>query len=313
MKKTVLTMITLCLSVAMMAQQNVNLKLNLEKNKVYRLRSISDQNITQTVNGVDQTTTSQTTNVMSIKMLDAAGDLIIAEVRFDTLLTRTNAMGQIMNMNSTSEGNITSQETSDVMSAIMNRLSKNALFVKMEPTGKVVEIVNMAMLQDIIFKDTAAMTGQLAPVHKTQIKNMVNTDALKSMIESFTFNLPAREVKAGEKWNASTPVNSGGMYLSINTGYKLDNLDNNMVTVTAESTIQTAPNAKPLEYSGAKITYDGIMGIGKSQMRIDAVTGLIVESSTRMNITGDLSVSVQGMNMQIPMKIDSETKTFSIK
>ena len=39
-------------------------------------------------------------------------------------------------MSSVSEGNIKSTETADVMSCIMNRLSKNALYVKMDFTGK---------------------------------------------------------------------------------------------------------------------------------------------------------------------------------
>ncbi|NJK98425.1 MAG: hypothetical protein HC905_29035, partial [Bacteroidales bacterium] len=58
-------------------------------------------------------------------------------------------------------------------------------------TGEVTEIVNLALLRDIILKDTGAISPKLAPMLKPQIKNTVTLEALKTMINAFTFNLPA--------------------------------------------------------------------------------------------------------------------------
>jgi hypothetical protein len=159
-----------------MAQNSVNLKMNLEKNKVYRLNSVSEQTIIQTVNGNQQTIDSKTNYTLSIKMIDATADFMITEVRFDTMITNTNTMGKTVSMSSVSEGNIKSTETTDVMSCIMNRLSKNALYVKMDFTGKVLEIVNSKMLSDVIMKDTSSivLTGLMGSAVKTQIKNLIS-------------------------------------------------------------------------------------------------------------------------------------------
>jgi hypothetical protein len=297
----------------MSAQNSVNLKLNPEKNKVYRFKSVSDQNVSQTVNGVEQTTSTISITVLSLKMLDATPDLIIAEAKFDTISTNTNAMGQVVNITSANEGNIASQETADVMSCIMNRITKNSLFVKIAPNGKVAEIVNMGMVQDIILKDTASITGNMAPILKTQIKNTVNTDALKTMIEAFTYNVPGKEIKAGEAWNTTDKIISGGMELQITADNKLEKISGNTAAITFQSSIKAAENAKPLNYSGANISYDGIMGLTKGESTVNTTTGFVVESLSRSTITGDLNVSVQGMNMQIPMKIDGETRTYSIE
>lgn len=312
MKNLVFTCMVLLSALAASAQ-DADLKLKLEKNKIYRFKSLSEQNVSQTVNGMEQTTTTSSNTAFSIKMIDATADFIIAEVRFDTLITKSNAMGKISDISSAVEGNIASEEAADVMSYIMNRISRNALYVKMDGTGKVIDIVNHSMMSDIVLKDTAAVTGQMAPILKTQIKNTVSKEALTSMIESFTHNLPGKPVQKGGQWSVSTPFNAGGMTLDINTSYKLETIKDYDAGITAESVIKTAVNAKPMEYSGAKITYDGLGGMGKSDMMINTLTGLVITSNAKFTITGDLNVSVQGMSMQIPMNIESTSTTSLIQ
>jgi hypothetical protein len=81
-------------------------------------------------------------------------------------------------MSSVSEGNIKSAETSDIMSSIMNRLSKNALYIKMDFSGKVLDIVNLKMLSDLIMKDTSSMTltGPMAAAVKNRNKKIQISD-----------------------------------------------------------------------------------------------------------------------------------------
>jgi len=312
MKKIVLSVIAVLFCFFITAQDGANLKLSMEKNKLYRFRSTSNQNLSQTVNGVLQTTNTSSNTVFSIKMVDATNDFIIVEARFDTVVINTNAMGKMVSMNSASPGNMASSEAADVMSCIMNRLSKNVLYVKMDATGKVIDIVNFTMLSDIVLKDTASITGQSAPVLKTQVKNTINVKALKSMIEAFTFNLPDKEVKNGEQWEINSPFNSGGMSLDIVTSYKLNDINNNNAHITSESSIKASVDAEPLEYSGARITYDGLTGMGKSNLIIDSLTGLVIENNSKTHMAGDLNVSVQGMNLQIPMEIDGESKVVAL-
>src|SRR3972149_7602898 len=142
MKKIILSFTVVLLGISLMAQNAADLKLNLEKNKVYRFKSASEQTISQTVNGVQQTTNVKSNSAVSIKMVDATPDFLIAEVRFDTMITNTNAMGKVVIVNSTVVGNIKSAEMEDVMSCPMNRSIKNPMYVKMNYVGRVIEIVN---------------------------------------------------------------------------------------------------------------------------------------------------------------------------
>lgn len=307
MKTTILSFVFMLFGFSVIAQNNADLKLNLEKNSPYRFQSTTEQTVSQTVNGIQQNTAVKSNSTMTLKMVDATPAFIIAEVRFDTINTFTNAMGVNTHINSANEGNIGSSNMSDVMSCIMNRLSKNGLYVKMDYTGKVTELINARMLSDIILKDTNTITGQTAPVIKMQIKNMINDKSLMAMVESFTYNLPGRQVAVGEKWDVSSTSSPGGMTLDILTSYVLNEIKGNAAGITAESNIKASENAGPMEYSGARITYDDLKGISKSNLTLDIGTGLLMESKAKTHITGNLDVNAQGMELQIPMEINSES------
>jgi len=315
MKKILLSCVAVLFCISIMAQNSVNLKMNLEKNKVYRFSSASEQTIIQTVNGNQQTVESKTNNTVSIKMIDATADFMITEVHFDTLKSYTNSMGKTVNMSSVSEGNIKSTETADIMSCIMNRLCKNALYVKMDFAGKVLEIVNSKMLSEVIMKDTSsiALTGLMASAVKAQIINMVSDNTLQTMVEMFTYYLPGKQVSTGENWNVTLRTNSGGMALDIITNYHLDGVNGNAANITAESNIKAAANAGPMIAGGATITYDDLKGLSKSNIVIDIRTGLVVEDKAKTHIAGNLGVSGPGFSMQMPMDITGESKVIALQ
>jgi hypothetical protein len=282
---------------------------------VYLLKSVSEQTVTQTINGNQQTVDSRVDYTLSLKMIDVTPDFMITEIHFDTLVINTNTMGKTASINSTVEGDIKSSETSDIMSCIMNRLSKNALYVKMDFTGKPVEIVNAKMLSDLILKDTASitLTEPLAAAIKTQIAGIVSDDYLKTMISSFTWRLPGKQVSTGDTWNITEQTNSGGMTLDIITTYHLDGINGNYANLTVESNIKAAENAAPIQSPGATVTYDNLTGLSKSNMVIDIRTGLIVEEKSKTRISGNLGISGPGFSMQMPMDINGETKVIALQ
>jgi hypothetical protein len=315
MKKILLSVVAILFGISVVAQESATLKMNLEKNKLYRLKSVSEQTVSQTINGNQQTVDSKIDYTLSLKMLDMTPDFMVTEIRFDTLITNTNSMGKLISINSTVEGDIKSAETSDIMSCIMNRLSRNAIYVKMDYTGKPVEIVNAKMLSDMVLKDTASITLKepLAGAIKTQIAGTVSADNLKTMISGFTLHLPGKLVSTGDSWEMTEQTNSGGMTLTISTTYHLDGINGNYANVTVESNIKAAETAIPIQSNGATVTYDNLTGLGRSNMVIDISTGLVVEDKSKIRISGTLGISAPGFSMQMPMDINGETKVIALQ
>jgi len=293
MKKIMLSAIAALFIIQVMAQQTADLRMNLEKNKLYRLKSVSEQTIIQTVSGNQQTVESKTEYSISVKMLDVTPEFMVAEVHFDTLITNTNTMGKTTSISSTVEGDIKSSETGDIMSSIMNKLSRNAIYVKIDFTGKPVEIVNVKMLTDMILKDTASisLTEPLAASVKTQITGMISNDNLKTLIGGFTWHLPGKQVSVGDEWVINEQANSGGMQLVITTTYHLDGINGNNASITVESVIKAVENAAPIKSGGATVTYDNLTGVNKSKLVVDTRTGLVIEDKVKTHISGNLGIS----------------------
>jgi proteasome assembly chaperone (PAC2) family protein len=315
MKKILVSCIAVLFSISLMAQNNASLRLNLEKNKVYRLKSASEQTVTQTINGNQQTTDSKIDYSLSLKMIDATADFMVTEVHIDTMKTKTNAMGKTITVNSAVEGDIKSAEMGDVLSCFANRLSKNALYVKMDFTGKVIEIVNAKMLSDVVMKDTSSITiaGLIGTGVKKQAAEMISSKSLTTIIEMFTYHLPGKQVVAGDNWDINVTTTTGGMSLDINTKYHIDGITGNTANLTVESIIKTSANAAPIISGPAKVTYDDINGLSKSTMTLDISTGLVIEDKAKTHIAGNLGISGPGFSMTMPMDINGESKVISIK
>jgi hypothetical protein len=296
------------------AQSNSELKLNPEKNKVYHLISTSNQTITQTINGNQQVTQTAVEYAISIKALDATPAFIVAEIHIDTMKTNTNTMGKVIKTSSANEGNLKSSESTDVISCIMNRASRNALYAKLDPTGKVIEIVNLKMFSDAVLQDTSSitLTGMTRAAVKKQAESLVSVSTLNTLIEMFTYRLPGKKVEKNESWAASVKTSAGGMSLQINTKYHLDGISENKAMVSAESEIKTAPDAEPIISGPAKVTYDDLRGLSKTNMVIDATTGLVTEEKSKTQISGNLGISGTGFSMTMPMEISGESKIKSL-
>lgn len=315
MKKILFSVIVILCGISLMAQNSAVLKLNLEKDKKYLFSSFSDQTVTQTVNGNQQTVDSRVDYSLSLKMIDVTPEFMITEVHFDTLITKTNSMGKVTNFSSTVEGNIKSSEMADVISCIMNRLSKNAIYVKMDFTGKPIEVVNAKMISDLVLKDTSSitLTGPTAAAVKTQLANTVSEENIKTMLGAFTWYLPGRQIAAGENWDLNQQVNSGGMLLDIKTTFHLDKLSGNLANVSSESHIKATENAVPIKSAGATVTYDNLQGMSRSNISIDILTGLIVENKGETHISGSLGISGPGFSMDMPMDINGRTEVKALQ
>ncbi|HVN58396.1 MAG TPA: DUF6263 family protein [Bacteroidales bacterium] len=315
MKKIFLLSLSMLVCISAISQNSVNLKLNLEKNKIYRLSAVSEQTIQQTINGNQQTIESKNSYTASLKMADATAAFMVVEFRFDSISARTNTMGKTTIMSSAGAGDIKSKETSDIMSSVMNKMTKNPFYAKMDFTGNVIDIINAKMVSDMILKDTSSITlaEPLAAAIKTQIGNMISAGNLKTNIEMFTHFLPGKQIGTGESWTIVTPTNSGGMMLEITTVYKLDGISGNKANVSAESSIKAAPYAVPMKSGGATVSYDDLRGLSKSSVVIDTNTGLVSETSGKTHISGNLGISYPGGSMQMPMDINGESKIVLLK
>lgn len=310
MKTILITFVLVFLSSQVWTQKHALLKFSLEPSTVYRLKSESQQIMSQTMGGMQRNTTVNNATVVSLKVLEEAEDYMVVEFRFDTIIINTNSAGMSFNINSTDTGDLNSDNIGEVLSVFMNRYCSNPLFAKMTYDGKIKEFINISLFTDYVVKDVDSIKTQMAPFIKGRAKMMVDPNSVKSSIESITAYLPGKKIEVGESWDQSLDMNSGGMMYLINSHYQLNKIDGDVADIAFESTIDPA-GSEPVVMDGNTIT-NHIRGTSKSNMKVDIRSGMLIESTGKYHMEGDLGVEVQGNEMVIPNTIDGETRIYRV-
>ena len=295
MKKILSISIAFLLSYSITAQ-TVNLKLNLEKDKLYRAKSVNDVNMTMTINGEEKSATIKITTVISLKPTGSEADNLLADASIESFDSNFSMPGMFsMEINSTQPGNFHSQNPADIMTALMNRFCKKSLKVKMTPEGKIADISNMKVVTDSVMAGLDTLKGQMVQQILSQAQSMISLTAVKGMIELLTLYLPGKEIKVGDKWESKISQSTNGMNLVTNNSLKLKKINGNEAEITGESTVEPEENSQ--------VPAD-LRGLGKSTLSIDIKTGWLIKESFQTHMQG----SMQGM----PVEMDATAEVVAL-
>ena len=88
MKTFIASLVFALLSISLMAQSPVNLKLNLEKGRVYKVKSTSKQAIQQTANGQQYAIDVLSNTVFSFRVLKQENDVMDISFKLDTIASK---------------------------------------------------------------------------------------------------------------------------------------------------------------------------------------------------------------------------------
>ncbi len=306
--KTILSAIILSLFCNVLLAQSSELKYNLEKDKVYRVKASSVVDQKMTMQGQERNTETKSISYFSLKMLDAKPEFFIAEVKFDTITTIISMPP--MTLTSAEPGDINSEDAVQVTNSILNRLCNSTLVVRMDYKGFVLDIMNHNVVEKTVLEGTDSLKG-MAAMAKPQLVMMADKDALKGMIEGVTAYLPATEVAQGDKWESTFSNNMGGVGMLITSNYKLKELSKNKATLEGDVVMKPA-STEPMMMNGAEITNE-ISGLGKTNMEVDTETGWLISGSSKVQMSGTMHVNAQGQSMVIPVESMVASETIAIE
>lgn len=302
MKKLVMSVFLALCVISIMAQSPVNLKLNLEKGKLYTIKSTSKQAIQQTYNGQQFAIDVQSNSVITCKVLQQVNDVMDMEFKFDTIASKISS--PMFNK----ESNSAKPAGSDPQEIIMNKLSTYKLVAKISTAGKFISFVNYGK-----FKDSVMFVMDSIPATKRDDARkiadaLLKETALQSMVEPLFAYLPEKEVKTNDNWETSFFIFASNISMLSLNSYSLKGVENNQANVTGSSEIESMPsndpNAQMTQELKGKSTFDG---------SIDLKTGLIEKSTSKTQFEGTTTIKNNGEEMKMPMKIDGETLTIMSK
>ena len=91
MKNLISTAVVMLFCISLMSQTPVNLKLNLQKGKVYKIKNTGTQTIQRTMNEQNFTMEIQSNSITSFKILDRENDVMLIEFKFDTIASKISS------------------------------------------------------------------------------------------------------------------------------------------------------------------------------------------------------------------------------
>lgn len=295
---TFLILILICSSIY--SQNQTELKLQLEKNKIYQIKTSSEQYITKTILGQEQASEMKSFNKLIIKPISFESDFIITEIHFDSIGFESSSPK--MNVASYKEGRIKPSDPEGMMNYALNYFIKNALSVKLSKSGKVLEISKLKEFPDSLNSGLNSMKGKDGIFVQIQANMLQNVEYIKGLIDLAIAHLPNEEIQSKDKWESEINLASGGFNSLIQTSYKIKNIEPLKINVKGDIYYKSK-NEEPVLMGGSEV-YRELNGLGEIEISIDKKTGLVRNGISRIYSQGMMIIKKEGYEMQVPIEVD---------
>lgn len=292
---TVFTLLTLSLF-------SETLELKLKKDSTYYQKIVSTSLVTQTFNEQAIELNMGVSGVMAFKVIDFKDNIYTMEVKYEQLGLSMGITG-----GETTDFNSNKNDTNDMVSTILKNMIKKSFNLKMDKTGKILEVTNIEKLYESMFEGLENVSDEQKEQIKAQLMTTYGSDSLKGNIEMSTAIFPTIQVKKGDKWNIITDL-SAGFIAKLNSTYELKEINKDSYTINGNGTLTSETNDKYVESNGVFIKYN-IGGAVLSQITVDKATGWISESKITQTFEGTNHIKFEADSTEdtpVPMNMKTD-------
>ncbi len=213
----------------------------------------------------------------------------LMETRLTRFTVNTSAQGQSQNFDSEGE---------DVVSQAIKTITEKPFRLVISRQGEVVEMLPL----DTAFFTRAdeTLATQYAKRKRettmTQLKALFSESTLKNVAQAGLTKFPDKDLKVPSVWTEDTPSDELGAI--ITTQYRVDNYADNKVTLMAKMVLMSNPNAKKPE---GPQRMENIAGGGEATNIVDAVSGWVIETKGKQNVSGQLVIEQGGQSQSLDL------------
>ncbi|MFA6327036.1 MAG: DUF6263 family protein [Bacteroidales bacterium] len=213
----------------------------------------------------------------------------LMETRLTRFTVNTSAQGQSQNFDSEGE---------DVVSQAIKTITEKPFRLVISRQGEVVEMLPL----DTAFFTRAdeTLATQYAKRKRettmTQLKALFSESTLKNVAQAGLTKFPDKDLKVPSVWTDDTPSDELGAI--ITTQYRVDNYADNKVTLMAKMVLMSNPNAKKPE---GPQRMENIAGGGEATNIVDAVSGWVIETKGKQNVSGQLVIEQGGQSQSLDL------------
>jgi hypothetical protein len=300
MNTIISSVIAIFFGLSVLAQAPVTLKLNLEKDKVYNIKSNSSQTVQQSVNGQQYTMEVTSNTSMNFKQIGKDNDVLLIEVKLDTIETIINSPMFKKETNSAKPA-----KSNEYFEKVMNRFSSFPLTAKISSSGKFMGFDNYKMFKAKVLEIMDSVPATQKDQVQKQADAFLRETTVQSMVEPFFSYLPEKTVKAGDQWESSYMQSSVQASMLFFNNFTLNSVENNTAKISGKSEIESVPSNEPVQADGKQMTTEA-KGSSNSELTADLSTGLLSQGSITSHIEGTTTIKNEGNEMKVSFVVDSK-------
>ena len=264
------------------------LKFNLEKGKGYDYEMVWD--LDQEI--MKQDMAISITGGYSVEVADDDGNIKTISAEYNDFKMNMKIMGKEIDVDT--QKPVTDTNTEDIKQdpgVLMNKIFRSIIgkkfTMRVDKEGKVLEIIGF----DNLFAGMADSLGLDEEAKQKMIqgiKQNLNDEDLKNSFTQVFYIFPQKEVKVGDSWTKDYDK-GGKLPAKYSTTYKVKDIEGDMVTLSADSKIESAKeNTENMKVEGTQT----------GTLLVDSRSGLVVNA----DFTQEITVSVSGMGFIIKGK-----------
>ena len=276
MKKSIVTKALLLFLIFSLNIFSEKLELNLTKGSTYLQRISASSVISQNIGGQAFDMTMGITGLTAFEIKSVENSVYQMDVYYKELGISVDFFGSSMEFNSLKD------DINDMTSKILKNMTNQKFSLKMNKSGKVLEIKGVDNLYSNLFAGVEGISQEEKDQITDQMKNSFGEESFKSNIEMAAPAFPEKNVKVGEQWTVNTKVNSG-FTLNVNSNYTLKEVTKDSYILEVVSTISTGDEFNEMNGMFVKYDLDGTMN---SVITVDKKTGWTTTAKVAQNLGG---------------------------
>ena len=297
--------ITGCATPGPEAPEQYEIRLRLTEGETYELTAGVTQTVEQSFLGMDMAVYQDMAFLYRYTVTEIAEDgTIHLDVAYDSF-----------DISMTIDSSAVPPEERDALNDLLNESLEETMTlfegltfsVRVTPYGEIESIEGTEALTERLF-DTLS-DDEVGQQTREILSGIITPEYFNQSWEYMFAYIPGRPVAVGESWESTMSLNQG-IVMDVVATYTLasateDELVIEVVGSVSSGGIDGGPMVQ-LEAEGIAFEI-AVEGTQTGTMRVDAQTGWIVAQQLSMDANADLSFSMEGQTMQIPMRLLSES------
>ncbi|MGE5598630.1 MAG: DUF6263 family protein [Bacteroidota bacterium] len=276
--------LALAVSAAVSAAEGLTLRLRLTKGQTYRVTTVSEQRIKQTIFGFEQEM-NQTIVIgyrVEVTAVDADGIMTMRFI-YDTYRVRQESAGNVQEYDS-------ARPDADAPPALQGYAALIGLGfdAKCDTLGRLVEISGLDEMIDGLLDRMNLPEGVDRDQLAETMRGQYGDEAMKRSMGMFFCQYPEAPLAVGDEWTQEMRVNQGIPMAVANT-YTLAGRQGGLATLKVHSIIAPDGEDSAIEMSGMEIRL-ALAGEQEGTIELDEATGLTIRARLTQKVEGEMTL-----------------------